>query len=134
MKQLIRERGVLVWKDPLISRLRRLGYAIVGLVHCDVKPHNMLVSPIRASKWQTSALRAPATMTPNVLMSSGVAAFAPEQALGATLTASDVYSSAWSYELFCGTPPFTASTSDELARLHISAPHSHEYIPDIPPR
>jgi serine/threonine-protein kinase len=38
------------------------------------------------------------------------------------------------YELLCGTPPFVASTSDELARLHISARPIpiREYIPDIP--
>jgi serine/threonine-protein kinase len=38
------------------------------------------------------------------------------------------------YELLCGTPPFTASTSSELARLHISARPIpiREYIPDIP--
>jgi serine/threonine-protein kinase len=38
------------------------------------------------------------------------------------------------YELFSGTPPFTASSADELARLHISArPLSiSEYVPDVP--
>jgi serine/threonine-protein kinase len=38
------------------------------------------------------------------------------------------------YEILTGTTPFTASTADELARLHISArplPVS-EYVPDIP--
>jgi serine/threonine-protein kinase len=62
--------------------------------------------------------------------------FAPEQAAGESPTpASDVYSlGIVMYELFSGTPPFTASSADELARLHISGrpvPIS-EYVPDIP--
>lgn len=39
------------------------------------------------------------------------------------------------YEILTGTPPFTASSPSELARLHISArplPLS-EYVPDVPP-
>jgi serine/threonine-protein kinase len=62
--------------------------------------------------------------------------FAPEQAAGESPTpASDVYSlGVVMYELFSGTPPFTASSAEELARLHISGrpvPIS-EYVPDIP--
>jgi serine/threonine-protein kinase len=38
------------------------------------------------------------------------------------------------YELLSGTPPFTAGSADELARLHISGRPIpiREYLPDIP--
>ena len=49
--------------------------------------------------------------------------------------ASDVYSlGVVTYEMLTGTLPFTASTAEELAHLHLEAkpiPPS-EYVPDIP--
>ncbi len=144
LKQLIRERGRFSVEAgiPLITQAcAGLGYAHrAGLVHCDVKPHNMLVSPDgRLKVTDFGIARALATMTPgertDVVWGSPLY-FAPEQAQGEPPSpASDVYSiGVVMYELLCGTPPFTASTSDELARLHISARPIpvREYIPDIP--
>jgi eukaryotic-like serine/threonine-protein kinase len=125
----------------MIQACAGLGYAHrAGLVHCDVKPHNMLVAPDgRLKVTDFGIARALATMTPgertDVVWGSPLY-FAPEQAQGeAPSPASDVYSlGVVMYELFSGTPPFTASTPDELARLHISARPIplREYVPDIP--
>jgi len=144
LKQLIRERGrfsVEAGIPLIIQACAGLGYAHrAGLVHCDVKPHNLLVAPDgRLKVTDFGIARALATITPgehtDVVWGSPVY-FAPEQAQGeAPSPASDVYSlGVVMYELLCGTPPFTASNSSELARLHISARPIpiREYIPDIP--
>ena len=144
LKQLIHERGrfsVEAGIPLIIQACAGLGYAHrAGIVHCDVKPHNMLVSTDgRLKVTDFGIARALATITPDehtdVVWGSPLY-FAPEQARGEALSpASDVYSiGVVIYELLCGTPPFTASTPDELARLHISARPIpiREYIPEIP--
>jgi serine/threonine-protein kinase len=144
LKQLIRERGRFSLETgiPLIIQAcAGLGYAHrAGLVHCDVKPHNMLVSTDgRLKVTDFGIARALATITPgektDVVWGSPLY-FAPEQARGEALSpASDVYSiGVVMYELLSGTPPFTASTPSELARLHMSARPIpiREYIPEIP--
>lgn len=144
LKQLIRQRGRLPIEDAiplLIQACAGVGYAHrAGLVHCDVKPHNMLVSSDgRLKVTDFGIARALASITPgqktDVVWGSPLY-FAPEQAQGEVPTpASDVYSlGVVLYETLTGTPPFTASTAEELARLHISARPVpvREYIPEIP--
>ncbi len=144
LKQLIRDKGRFSVQDGiplLVQACAGIGYAHrAGLVHCDVKPHNMLVSNDgRLKVTDFGIARALASIVNNertdVVWGSPLY-FAPEQAAGEPPSpASDVYSlGVVMYELLCGTPPFTASTADELARLHISARPIpiREYIPDIP--
>jgi serine/threonine protein kinase len=144
LKQLLRQRGRYSIEDgiPLmIQACAGIGYAHrAGLVHCDIKPHNMLVSPDgRLKVTDFGIARALATITPgertDVVWGSPLY-FSPEQAQGeAPSPASDVYSlGVVLYEVLSGTPPFTATTPDELARLHVSARPIpiREYIPDIP--
>ncbi|MCQ3954808.1 MAG: hypothetical protein DPW15_16330, partial [Chloroflexi bacterium] len=145
LKALVRERGRYPYQQAiplLIQACAGVGYAHrAGLVHCDIKPHNMLVAKDNRLKVTDFGIaRALATIKPgerNDVVWGSPLYFAPEQAAGETPTpASDVYSlGIVLYEILAGTPPFTASTADELARLHISArplPIS-EYVPDIPP-
>ncbi|MBV6393677.1 MAG: Serine/threonine-protein kinase PrkC [Anaerolineales bacterium] len=145
LKALVRERGRYPYQQAiplLIQACAGVGYAHrAGLVHCDIKPHNMLVAKDNRLKVTDFGIaRALATIKPgerNDVVWGSPLYFAPEQAAGETPTpASDVYSlGIVLYEILTGTPPFTASTADELARLHISArplPIS-EYVPDIPP-
>ncbi|HCK65532.1 MAG TPA: hypothetical protein DHW49_04645 [Anaerolineae bacterium] len=144
LKQLIRERGRFSIENgiPLmIQACAGVGYAHrAGLVHCDIKPHNMLVAKdMRLKVTDFGIARALESIKPgerhDIVWGSPLY-FSPEQAAGESPTpASDVYSlGIVMYELLSGTPPFTASSADELARLHISGrpvPIS-EYVPDIP--
>jgi serine/threonine-protein kinase len=144
LKSLIRKRGRFTVEETIplmVQASAGLGYAHrAGLVHCDVKPHNMLVTPdLRLKVTDFGIARALATILPGErsdVVWGSPQYFAPEQAAGeAPSPASDVYSLGVAlYEMLSGTPPFTASTADELARLHIEAEPIpiREYVPDIP--
>jgi serine/threonine-protein kinase len=144
MKSILRQRGRFSVEETIplmVQACAGVGYAHrAGLVHCDVKPHNMLITPDKRLKVTDFGIaRALATITPGErtdMVWGSPQYFSPEQAAGeAPSPASDVYSlGVVLYEMLTGTPPFTASTADEMARLHITArpiPIS-EYIPDIP--
>jgi serine/threonine-protein kinase len=145
LKSLLRKRGRFTVEEgiPLmVQACAGIGYAHrAGLVHCDVKPHNMLVTPDNRLKVTDFGIaRALATLSPterNDVVWGSPQYYSPEQAAGhAPSPASDVYSlGIVTYELLTGTLPFTASNAEELAHLHLEAkpiPPS-EYVPDIPP-
>ncbi len=145
MKKIIRKRGRVSVKNaiPLMTQAcAGIGYAHrAGLVHCDVKPHNMLVtSDGRLKVTDFGIARALASIRHDEytdVVWGSPQYFSPEQATGsAPSPASDVYSlGVILYELLTGTLPFMASDAEALARLHmtqIPVPLS-EYIPDIPP-
>lgn len=109
----------------MVQACAGLGYAHrAGLVHCDVKPHNMLITPDRRLKVTDFGIaRAIAGIHPeeqNDVVWGSPLYFAPEQAAGqAPSPASDVYSlGVVMYELLTGRPPFVARTAETLARLH----------------
>jgi len=144
LKSLLQKRGRFSVEEgvPLIVQAcAGIGYAHrAGLVHCDVKPHNMLVTPDgRLKVTDFGIARALATLNPaerSEVVWGSPQYYAPEQAMGhAPSPASDVYSlGVVMYEMLTGTPPFTASSAEELAHLHLEAkpiPPS-EYVPDIP--
>jgi serine/threonine protein kinase len=144
LKTLLRQRGrfsVETGIPLIVQACAGIGYAHrAGLVHCDVKPHNMLVTPDNRLKVTDFGIaRAMAGIRlgehTNVVWGSPQY-FSPEQAAGELPTpASDVYSlGVVLYELLTGTLPFTGSTVDELVHLHMEAtpiPPS-EYVPDLP--
>lgn len=145
LKSLLRKRGRFSVEEgiPLmVQACAGIGYAHrAGLVHCDVKPHNMLVMPDNRLKVTDFGIaRALATLTPGERIDvvwGSPQYYAPEQAAGhAPSPASDVYSlGVVTYEVLTGTLPFTGSTAEQLAHLHLEAkpiPPS-EYVPDIPP-
>jgi eukaryotic-like serine/threonine-protein kinase len=144
LKSLLRKRGRFTVEEaiPLIVQAcAGIGYAHrAGLVHCDVKPHNMLVTPdLRLKVTDFGIARALATIRPGEradVVWGSPQYFSPEQASGEMPSpASDVYSlGVVLYEMLTGTLPFTASSAEELARMHIKTPPIpiHEYVPDIP--
>lgn len=145
LKSMIRKRGRFTVEEAIpimVQACAGIGYAHrAGLVHCDVKPHNLLITPDHRLKVTDFGIaRALSTIRPgdreDVVWGSPQY-FAPEQARGqAPSPASDVYSlGIVLYEMLTGTLPFNANTAEELARQHIhKQPHPlGEYLPDVPP-
>lgn len=127
--------------ELMIQAASGIGYAHrAGIVHCDVKPHNMLVTPENRLKVTDFGIaRAIATLNPNekheVIWGSPLY-FAPEQASGYSPSpASDVYSlGVVTYELLTGRLPFESSNPEELARMHRETPppNPRRYNMNIP--
>jgi serine/threonine-protein kinase len=145
VKTILRQRGRYSIEEAIplmVQACAGIGYAHrAGLVHCDIKPHNLLVTPDKRLKVTDFGIsRALSTIQPNERVDvvwGSPQYFSPEQAVGeAPSPASDVYSlGVVLYEVLTGALPFNAPSTEELARMHLEhnpIPPS-EYIPDIPP-
>lgn len=132
LKALIAERGRF---EPdkairlIVQACAGIGYAHrAGLVHCDVKPQNMLVSPDRRLKVTDFGIaRALASIQEDEVSDvvwGSPQYFSPEQAAGKSPSpSSDVYSlGIVLYEMLTGKIPFEAESSTDLAYLHRNAP------------
>ncbi len=145
LKTILESRGKLNIDEALrliIQACAGVGYAHrAGLIHCDVKPHNMIVTPDQRLKVTDFGIaRALASIHPqevNNVVWGSPQYFSPEQASGHPPSpASDVYGlGVVLYEMLTGRLPFIANTAAELAHMHRSvAPVPPSQLnPLIPP-
>jgi serine/threonine-protein kinase len=150
LKELIMTRGAL----PLgtaISYAKQLLEALRfahrhGIIHRDIKPHNVLVSADQQVKANEPRLKVtdfgiarhgPSQMTEAGSIMGTAQYLSPEQARGAPVTAaSDLYSAGVVlYEMLTGKVPFTGDSAIEIAMKHVNelpAPPS-ALRPEVPP-
>ncbi len=145
LKTILKEKIRLPVDDAvrlMIQASAGIGYAHrAGLIHCDVKPHNMLVAPDQRLKVTDFGIaRAMASIQPDErhdIVWGSPLYFSPEQASGAAPSpASDVYSlGVVTYELTTGRLPFHHTDPTELARMHreVQPVPPHKLNPEIPP-
>jgi serine/threonine-protein kinase len=109
-----------------------------GLVHCDLKPQNVLITP--EGKVKVADFGIARAYTSLVAERADVVwgtpqYYSPEQATGAAPTpASDVYSiGVMLFEMLTGRLPFEARDPQELARQHLNAepPDLHALNPNV---
>ncbi len=146
LKKKVQREGCLSVEEALriakeIARALREAHAN-NLVHCDIKPHNILVTPdgrVKVADFGIARAVTSSTMTYNGNVVGSVHYFSPEQAKGTKVTPkSDIYSlGVVLYELLTGELPFTGETTVSIALKHLQeepkpiCQHNHKLPPMV---
>lgn len=145
LKSMLKQKGRLPAGEAMALMSQAcagIGYAHrAGLVHCDIKPQNILITPDgRVKVVDFGIARALSSIREEERVEvvwGSPQYFSPEQAAGsAPSPSSDVYSlGIVLYEMLTGRVPFMAETPEELAQLHQESlpPSPRRLNPDIPP-
>ena len=142
LKQYMEKKGVLNWKETLHFALqiaKALEHAHSrGIVHRDIKPHNIMVlknGSVKVTDFGIARIMSKSnTLTKEALGS--VHYISPEQAKGGHVdNRSDIYSlGVVMYEMICGRPPYDGESPVSVAIQHINggAPMPSTLNPNIP--
>lgn len=144
LKEVIQQKGHL---EPFeaVRIAREIASALESahrnnLVHCDIKPHNILVMPdghVKVTDFGIARAVSASTMTYSGSVMGSVHYFSPEQAKGTVITTkSDVYSlGVVLYEMLTGQLPFNGETSISIALKHLQEEPVpvRQLQPSIPP-
>ena len=144
LKDLIKEKGRLPVGEAL-RIARGIAEALAaahesGLVHCDIKPHNILMMSdgrVKVADFGIARAVTESTMTYSGSVVGSVHYFSPEQAKGTLITPkSDVYSlGVVLYEMLTGRLPFTGDTPVSIAMKHLQEEPVpvRQLAPEVPP-
>lgn len=103
-----------------------------GVVHRDVKPGNLMVTPdglIKITDFGVAVAKGDASLTETGQVMGTAQYLAPEQAVGEEVTpASDIYAlGVVAYQCLAGTLPFPRDSALATALAHV-----HDQVPDLP--
>ncbi len=130
LRALMRERGWFTWQealgimDPILAGLAAAHQA--GIVHRDVKPENVLITPdgrVKVVDFGLARASAAVGNTRAGQIIGSVAYIAPEQVTGAVTDArTDVYSAGvLLFEMLTGRQPYTGETPLAVAYAHVNS-------------
>lgn len=144
VKELISQNGHLDWRVAVPIAIQ-VGMALEnahlnGIVHRDIKPHNILITRDRIAKVADFGIARAASSNTITLTSGGalgsVHYFSPEQARGSIVGPStDIYSfGILLFEMITGRLPFDGDTSVAIAIKHLQEPPplASSFIPSLP--